>query len=302
VYFVTWLPITLHAVRSVAFLLEEQAPGPAAADPPPESLRERKKRLTRAAIFDAAQRLFAERGFDDVTVAQIADAANISVKTLFSYVRSKEELVFGDGPTVLDAVVAAVRDRRVGQTPLVAAAKALLAAADDAPAGRPRPSAADNSNGAGGYSAGGSSGGEPGGGCRAAGGLTRLDTFRRMAQASPESTSRLRALWEEAEDQLTAVLAKPGDGPRERAARRLEAAQIMVLVRTVTSREVADLIAEAGAGPPRARASRMPPPASAPGAASAPGTLAAPAGQEALREWIREAAGSLARGLQATRR
>jgi hypothetical protein len=75
-----------------------------------------------------------------------------------------------------------------------------------------------------------------------------------------------------------------------------------VLVRTVTSREVADLIAEAGAGPPRARASRMPPPASAPGAASAPGTLAAPAGQEALREWIREAAGSLARGLQATRR
>src|SRR6185437_17093453 len=112
----------------------------------------RKKRLTRAAIFDAAQRLFAERGFDDVTVAQIADAANISVKTLFSYVRSKEELVFGDGPTVLDAVVAAVRDRRIGQTPLVAAAKALLAAAGDtAAAGRPRPSGRDNSNSAGGY-------------------------------------------------------------------------------------------------------------------------------------------------------
>jgi AcrR family transcriptional regulator len=295
VYFVTRLPITLHAVRSVAFLLEGQAPGPAAGDPPPESLRERKKRLTRAAIFDAAQRLFAERGFDDVTVAQIADAANISVKTLFSYVRSKEELVFGDGPTVLDAVVAAVRDRQIGQTPLVAAAKALLAAAGDAPAGRPRPCAAGSSNGGGGYFAGGSSGGEPGDG-RAAGGLTSLDTFCRMAQASPESTSRLRALWEEAEAQLTAVLAKPGDGPRERAARRLEAAQIMVLVRTVTSREVAELIAEAGAGPPQARVPRMP------RAASTPGTLAAPAGQEALREWIREAAGSLARGLQATRR
>jgi AcrR family transcriptional regulator len=281
VYFVTRLPITLHAVRSAAFLLEGQAPGPAGGEPSPESLRERKKRLTRTAIFEAAQRLFAERGFDDVTVAQIADAANISVKTLFSYVRSKEELVFGDGPTVLDAVVAAVRDRRVGQTPLVAAATALLAAAGDAPAGRARPSAAENSNSGSGYSP----GGEPGGN-RAAGGMTRLDAFCQMAQASPESTSRLRALWEETEDQLTVVLTKPGDGPRECAARRLEAAQIMVLVRTVTTREVAALIEEAGAGPPQAGPPRMP----------------RAAGQEALREWIREAAGSLARGLQATRR
>lgn len=270
-YFVTRLPITLHAVRSVAFLREGQAPGSAGGDPPPESLRERKKRLTRAAIFGAAQRLFAERGFDDVTVAEIADTANISVKTLFSYVRSKEELVFGDGPTVLDAVVAAVRDRRIGQTPLVAAAKALLEAAGDSPAGRSRPSGLRNSNGGGGYSAGRAGGGEPGD-YRAASGMTRLDTFCRMAQASPESASRLRALWEETEDQLAAALAKPGDGPRERAARRLEAAQIMVLVRTVTSREVAAVIAEASAG------------------------------QDALREWIRDAAGSLARGLQATRR
>lgn len=282
-------------MRSVAFLLEGQAPGPAGADPPPESLRERKKRLTRAAIFDAAQRLFAERGFDDVTVAEIADAANISVKTLFSYVRSKEELVFGDGPTVLDEVVAAVRDRRIGQTPLVAAAKALLAAAGETPAAsRPRPLSRDNSNTSGGYSAGDPDG--ESGGHRPAGGMTRLDTFCRVAQASPESASRLRALWEETEDQLTAVLAKPGDGSRERAARRLEAAQIMVLVRTVTSREVAALMAEAGAGSAGGPAPRMP------RGAGAPAALAAPAGQEALREWIREAAGSLARGLQATRR
>ena len=295
---VTRLPITLCAVKSAAFILAPPATqvsrrrepawpgGPATAatnalasgpgNPGqlPESLRERKKRLTRAAIFDAAQRLFAERGFDDVTVAEIADAANISVKTLFTYVRSKEELVFGDGPTVLDAVLAAVRDRRIGQTPLVAAAKALLEATGDAPASQLSHSGTHNSKSAGGYSASGE--------------MARLDTFRRMAHASPEAASRLRALWDETEDQLVTILAKPGDGPRERAARRLEAAQIMVLVRTVTSHEVTALIAEASAGPPQTPRT--------------PGTPGARATQEALREWIRDAAGSLARGLQSTRR
>jgi AcrR family transcriptional regulator len=245
-----------------------QASDPRQPRQPPESLRERKKRLTRAAIFDAAQRLFAERGFDDVTVAEIADAANISVKTLFTYVRSKEELVFGDGPTVLDAVIAAVRDRRIGETPLVAAARALLAAVGDEPA-RHRP-VAGNSNGADGYSA---------------IGMARLDTFCRMAHASPEAASRLRALWDQTEDALAAILAKAQDGPRELAERRLEAAQIMVLVRTVTSREVMALVTEVSAGPPRAT--------------RAPGATAS---REALREWIRDAAGSLARGLQSTRR
>ena len=78
-----------------------------------ESLRERKKRMTREAIFAAAQALFAERGFDAVTVAEIADAANISVKTLFTYIGAKEELLFSGGPTVLDAVVDAVRHRKL---------------------------------------------------------------------------------------------------------------------------------------------------------------------------------------------
>jgi AcrR family transcriptional regulator len=224
-----------------------------------EGLRERKKRLTREAVFEAARRLFAERGFDEVTVAEIADAANISVKTLFTYVRSKEELVFGDGPTLLDAVVAAVRDRRVGETPLVAAAKALMAAAGDEQPPR-----------------------RPGEGTMTAGGLTSLEGFSRAVRSGPEAESRLRALWAQAEDALALTLVKAKDGPRERAARRLEAAQIMVLVRAATSDEVRDLVAVAGA--------------------EAGGHKARQAQREALREWIREAAGSLARGLQATRR
>lgn len=207
-------------------------------EPPRETLRERKKRLTREAIFEAARRLFTERGFEDVTVAEIADAANISVKTLFTYVRSKDELLFGGEPNVLDAIVTAVVDRRVGQTPLVAAANALLAAVDDKNGG--------------------------------------LAAFQRAIGASPAARSRLRAMWDETEDALTGALTARRDGPRERAARRLVAAQIMVLVRTVTSAEVSDLVAEAGPGGEQRR--------------------------EALRDWIRDAAGSLARGLQSAGR
>jgi AcrR family transcriptional regulator len=208
--------------------------------PEHEGLRERKKRLTRKAIFETAHRLFSERGFEDVTVAEIADAANISVKTLFSYVRSKEELLFTDERCVLDAVVAAVRNRRVGQTPLVAAATALLAAVDEKDPAR------------------------------------SLDGFHRMAGASPAARSRLRTLWDETEDALAMALAGRGDGPRERAARRLVAAQIMVLVRTVTSDEVAALV-NAHDNSKKRR-------------------------DEALRDWIRDAAGSLARGLKAAGR
>jgi AcrR family transcriptional regulator len=205
-----------------------------------ESLRERKKRLTREAIFAAAQRLFSERGFDDVTVAEIADAANISVKTLFTYIGAKEELLFSGRPAVLSAVVEAVANRRVGQTPLVAAGQALLAAVDDKNPDK------------------------------------NLDAFLRMANGGPAARSRLRALWDETEDALTEALAARGGSPRELAARRLTAAQIMVLVRTVTSGEVADLIAKS-ADTDKLR-------------------------REALKDWIRDAGGQLARGLQAAGR
>jgi AcrR family transcriptional regulator len=206
----------------------------------PESLRERKKRLTRAAIFAAARALFSERGFNDVTVAEIADAANISVKTLFTYIGSKEELLFSGRPTVLDAVVEAVRNRKLAQTPLVAAGQALLAAVDDSDQDK------------------------------------NIDAYLRMAASGRAARSRLRALWDETEDALTEALATGKDGPRELAARRLTAAQIMVLVRTVTSTEVGDLIAKA-ADTEQGR-------------------------KEALRYWIRDAAGHLARGLQAAAR
>jgi AcrR family transcriptional regulator len=62
-----------------------------------EGLREQKKRATREAITSAAWKLFNRRGFDAVTVADIAREANVSEKTVFNYFPTKEDLVFGAG-------------------------------------------------------------------------------------------------------------------------------------------------------------------------------------------------------------
>jgi len=92
-------------------------------------LRERKKAITRQAILDAAERLFEERGYDNVTTAEIANEANISEKTLFVYFRSKQELAFAD-TWLIDRILEALRNRGAGG-PAHAVADVLISAAKE---------------------------------------------------------------------------------------------------------------------------------------------------------------------------
>ena len=89
-------------------------------------LRERKKQRTRQAIFDAALRLFEERGFEAVTVAEIARAADVSEGTVFNYFRTKEDLFYGQMEDFEAELLEEVRDREPGESAAAAYARALL--------------------------------------------------------------------------------------------------------------------------------------------------------------------------------
>ena len=178
------------------------------------SLRERKKHLTRRAVLAAADRLFAARGYDNVTVAEIADAANISVKTLFTYFASKEDLAFADEGGLRDAITGAIAASPDGVTPVEAVAAEL------------RRKVRDTSQGA---------------------SMEGVEGYHRAFGDSPALQSRLRRMWAGYEDAVTAaVLGRhPGTGP---AAARLEAMLVIALVRSLTTSEVR-LLAGAAADP-----------------------------------------------------
>ncbi|WP_299539549.1 TetR/AcrR family transcriptional regulator [uncultured Streptomyces sp.] len=95
-----------------------ERPGTGAGAQPPVGLRERKKLLTYRAVSDAAIAMFLERGFDKVSVAEVAAAADISKPTLFRYFPTKEDLAlhrFADHEDESARVVAA---REPGESPL----------------------------------------------------------------------------------------------------------------------------------------------------------------------------------------
>ena len=89
-------------------------------------LRERKKEQTRQAIAETARRLFAERGFDAVTVADVARAADVSQGTVFNYFPTKEDLFYGQMEDFEATLVEAVRDRGRGESVLEAFRRVML--------------------------------------------------------------------------------------------------------------------------------------------------------------------------------
>lgn len=90
------------------------------------SLRERKKAATRQRIADLATAMFFERGFDGVTITEIADAADVSKVTVFNYFPRKEDIFFDRQPQAQEMLTSAIRDRRRGESPLRALRRLLL--------------------------------------------------------------------------------------------------------------------------------------------------------------------------------
>ena len=94
---------------------------------PALGLRERKKQQTRELIAQTARRLFGERGFDRVTVAEIARAADVSEKTVFNYFATKEDLVYWRLEAFESELLATIRDREPGESVLAGFRRFLLA-------------------------------------------------------------------------------------------------------------------------------------------------------------------------------
>jgi AcrR family transcriptional regulator len=88
--------------------------------------RARKKLKTRTEIRSAAQRLFDERGFDAVTIADVAAEADVAVQTVFNHFATKEELFFADRVPWVEGSATAVRERGSDETPLGALRRHLV--------------------------------------------------------------------------------------------------------------------------------------------------------------------------------
>ena len=94
---------------------------------PDEGLRERKRRLTRQMISDAATTMFSSRGFDHVRVAEVADRVGVSEKTIYNYFPTKESMVLDNADEAVEALAQALRERGPEETLTEAVVRAIKA-------------------------------------------------------------------------------------------------------------------------------------------------------------------------------
>ncbi|TMM17322.1 MAG: TetR/AcrR family transcriptional regulator [Actinobacteria bacterium] len=95
-----------------------------------EGLRERKKRRTRQHIADTAARLFGERGYEQVAVVDVAEAADVSEQTVYNYFPTKQDLVFDLEEDLTQRLTELIRTRQPGVSPAAAIRDAALAFVD----------------------------------------------------------------------------------------------------------------------------------------------------------------------------
>jgi AcrR family transcriptional regulator len=154
-------------------------------------LREQKKQQTRTALADAALTLFAQHGFEQVTVAEIAAAAGVSVNTAFNYFPTKEDLFFDRQSEVEGRLATLVRTRPRGTSPTAAIRDGILRALTE---------------------------NDPTLGLNA-----EADAFWRIVDGSPSLRARSREIAERAEAELAAALAEEA-APSDAAPRLLAGA------------------------------------------------------------------------------
>ena len=87
---------------------------------PGEGLREHKKRMTRQQISDTATWMFAQRGYDNVRIADVAETVGVSEKTVYNYFPTKESLVFDREEEITADIIGALRDRGATTSPVQA--------------------------------------------------------------------------------------------------------------------------------------------------------------------------------------
>jgi AcrR family transcriptional regulator len=100
---------------------------------PSPGLRERKKQKTRDTIIKVALDLFVEHGYEHTTIAEIADAAEVSPRTIFAYFPTKEDIVFCQLPEAQERLAQALRERPHGATALDALRDFIAGSLDSDP-------------------------------------------------------------------------------------------------------------------------------------------------------------------------
>ncbi|MEU7893889.1 TetR/AcrR family transcriptional regulator [Nonomuraea sp. NPDC049152] len=176
-----------------------------------EGLRERKKRETRQRIADMAMGLFMMRGFEQVTVAEVARAADVSVNTVFNYFGTKEDLFLDRREEVEELQSNVVRERRRGESVVAAFRRDFLEAVEE------RDWRYGLNEGS--------------------------DVFGRIVGESPSLMARFRELEHEQTQRLAMTLAEESDADPDDLTPRLVAAQIMETTRLLSRHAIARRLA-----------------------------------------------------------
>ena len=171
----------------------------------PLGIRARRKRATRDELLQTAKELFAERGYDNVTVAEIAAGARVSVKTLFQHFRSKEDLLLAELDQTYQRLLTALHERGPADSPVDALVAWMQTEIEN--------SLPD--------------------------GMERWDL---TVGNSPAVAALRRRLYEQWETGIARVLADEANEARPTPRTRLIAAELVAIVRVTASDEVRDFV------------------------------------------------------------